>query len=87
MKKKILFIVSLLFGLMFINSGLNKFFHYMPMPADMPEDIMKFFSAVMTIGWLMPLVATVEIIGGVLVITNIGLLGHLLFFPSWLAYC
>ena len=28
MKKKILFGVSLLFGLMFINSGLNKFFYY-----------------------------------------------------------
>jgi uncharacterized membrane protein YphA (DoxX/SURF4 family) len=82
MKKKILFVVSLLFGLMFINSGLNKFFHYMPMPTDMPEDIMKFFSAVMTIGWLMPLVATVEIIGGILFITNkYRPLGALMIFP------
>src|SRR6267154_2809026 len=70
MKNKILFGVSLLFGLMYINSGLNKFFNYMPMPKDMPEDMMKLFGAFMTIGWLMPLVAVAEIIGGVLFITN-----------------
>jgi putative oxidoreductase len=70
MKKKILFGVSLLFGLMFINSGLNKFFNYMPMPKDMSEDMMKLFGAFMTIGWLMPLIAVAEIVGGVLFITN-----------------
>ena len=82
MKKKILFVVSLLFGLMFINSGLNKFFNYMPMPKDMPENMMKLFSAFMTIGWLMPLVAVAEIIGGVLFITNrFRALGALVIFP------
>ena len=82
MKKKILFVVSLLFGLMFINSGLNKFLHYMPMPKDMPEDMMKFFTAFMTIGWLMPLVAVAEIVGGILVITNkYRALGALIIFP------
>jgi putative oxidoreductase len=70
MKKKILFGVSLLFGLMFINSGLNKFFNYMPMPKDMPENMMKLFAAFMEIGWLMPLIAVVEIVGGILFITN-----------------
>ncbi|HET6992146.1 MAG TPA: DoxX family membrane protein, partial [Bacteroidia bacterium] len=70
MKKKILFVVSLLFGLMFINSGLNKFFNYMPMPKDMPESMMKLFGAFMTIGWLLPLVAVAEITGGILFITN-----------------
>src|SRR5690606_7347993 len=39
MKRKILFVVSLLFGLMFINAGLNKFFNYMPVPDDLPEDV------------------------------------------------
>ena len=56
-KKKILFAVSLLFGLMYINSGLNKFFNYMPMPKEMPEEMIKLFGAFMTIGWLMPLIA------------------------------
>lgn len=68
MKNKILFVISLLFGLMFINSGLNKIFQYMPMPKDMPENMMKVVEAFSSIVWLMPLIAVVEIVGGVLVI-------------------
>lgn len=68
MKQKILFVLCLLFGLMFINAGLNKFFNYMPVPEDMPEDSMQMFTAMMQIGWLMPLIAIVEIIGGILFI-------------------
>lgn len=82
MKKKILFVVSLLFGLMFINSGLNKFFNYIPMPPDMPEEIIKVMTAFMQITWLTPLVATFEIIGGVLFITNkFRALGAIIIFP------
>jgi putative oxidoreductase len=82
MKKKILFAVSLLFGLMFINSGLNKFFNYMPMPKEMPENVVKLFGAFMEIGWLMPLIAVVEIIGGALFITNkYRALGAVMIFP------
>jgi len=82
MKKKILFGVSLLFGLLFINSGLNKFFNYMPMPKDMPENVMKVMNAFMEIGWLMPLVAVAEIVGGVLFITNkYRALGAIIIFP------
>lgn len=68
MKNKILFVVCLLFGLMFINAGLNKFFNYMPMPKDMPESLMKLMGAFMSISWLMPLVGTVEVVGGALFI-------------------
>lgn len=70
MKKKILFGVSILFGLMFINSGLNKFFNYMPMPKDLPENLIRVMTAFMEIGWLMPLVAVAEIVDGTLFITN-----------------
>ena len=70
MKKKILFVVSLLFGLMFINAGLNKFFNYMPPPEDLPESMMKVMGALMEITWLMPLVGIVEIIGGALFVSN-----------------
>ena|SRR5690606_14252056 len=82
MKRKILFVVSLLFGLMFINAGLNKFFNYMPVPDDLPEDVMKSTMAFMEIGWLMPLIAVAEIVGGVLFITNkYRALGALIIFP------
>ena len=61
------FILSLLFGLMFINAGLNKFLNYMPMPKPTPEQ-MKVFAAFGELYWLMPLIGTVEIIGGLLFI-------------------
>ncbi|MEO6720437.1 MAG: DoxX family membrane protein [Ferruginibacter sp.] len=82
MKKKILFAVSLLFGLMFINAGLNKFFNYMPVPKDMPENMMKVMGAFMTIGWLMPLIGIAEILGGILFIPNkYRALGAIIIFP------
>lgn len=70
MKKKLLFVLCFLTGLMFINSGLNKFFNYMPPPKEMPEAMMKDFGAFMEIHWLMPLIAVAEIVGGLLFITN-----------------
>ncbi len=82
MKTKILFVISLLFGLMFINSGLNKFFNYMPVPKDMPENMMSVIGAFMQIGWLMPLIAVVEILGGVLfIIPKYRALGAIMIFP------
>jgi uncharacterized membrane protein YphA (DoxX/SURF4 family) len=68
MKNKILFVISLLFGLLFINSGLNKFLNYMPMPEEMPESMLKVMEAFLAIGWLLPLVGIIEIIAGMLFI-------------------
>lgn len=68
MKQKILFFICLLFGLLFINAGLNKFFNYMPMPEEMPEASMKMFAALMEIGWLFPLLGVFEVVGGLLII-------------------
>jgi uncharacterized membrane protein YphA (DoxX/SURF4 family) len=82
MKNKILFVVCLLFGLMFINAGLNKFFNYMPMPDDMPESLQRVMGAFMEITWLMPLVGLAEVIGGVLIIIpKVRALGALIIFP------
>ncbi|MDJ1486277.1 DoxX family membrane protein [Cytophagaceae bacterium DM2B3-1] len=82
MKKKILFVVCLLFGLMFINAGLNKFFNYMPTPKDMPANALAMFSAFMQIGWLLPLIGTAEIIGGILIIIpRFRALGAIILFP------
>lgn len=60
-------ILCVLFGLMFLNAGLDKFFHYMPMPEMRPEDL-KVYEAFGTLIWLMPLVAVIEILGGLLFI-------------------
>ncbi|MBI3221355.1 MAG: DoxX family protein [Bacteroidetes bacterium] len=82
MKKKIILVASILFGLMFINAGLNKFFNYIPVPADIPEHLAKFMAAIMEIGWLWPLLGAMEVIGGILFITNkFRALGAIIIFP------
>lgn len=65
--KIVKFILSLLFGLLFINAGLDKFLHYMPMPEQTPQDL-EIFQAIEKLQWIMPLVGLVEIIGGLLFI-------------------
>ena len=82
MKQKIIFIVSLVFGLMFVNAGLNEFFKYMPMPDDIPEKTANAWGAFVQIGWLMPLVGFAEILGGVLfIIPKTRALGAIVIFP------
>ncbi|GAA4510355.1 MULTISPECIES: DoxX family protein [Sphingobacterium] len=75
------FIACLLFGLMFINSGLNKLFQYLPTP-ELSEELTKVTEAFGTIKWLMPLVAIIEIVGGVLfIIPKTRALGAIVIFP------
>ncbi|MBD3616201.1 MAG: DoxX family protein [Gracilimonas sp.] len=82
MKSIIQNIVSLLAGLMFINAGLNKFFHYMPIPDDLPEQVVNMNAAMAEIGWLLPLVAIAEIAGGMLfIIPRFRTLGAIVLFP------
>lgn len=79
--KIVKWIVCILFGLMFINSGLNKIFNYMPMP-ELTEEQKQLFGAFMQIKWLMPLVAVAEILGGLLFIfPRTRALGAIVIFP------
>lgn len=74
-------IISFLFGLMFINAGLNKFFNYMPAPKLDPE-MMKIFEAIGSLKWLLPLVGATEIIGGLLfIIPKTRALGAIVILP------
>jgi len=68
MKNKILTVLSAIFGLLLINGGLDKFFHYMPTPEDLNPELIKDFEALVEISWLMPLIALAELIGGALLI-------------------
>ncbi|MAZ27004.1 MAG: DoxX family protein [Cytophagaceae bacterium] len=75
-------ILSTLMGLLFINGGLDKFLHYMPMPENMPEALANDFAAFVEIEWLMPLVAVAEIVAGILIIIpKTRALGALVIFP------
>ncbi|RWU08648.1 DoxX family membrane protein [Pedobacter chitinilyticus] len=58
-------ILCVLFGLMFINAGLDKFFHFWPMP-KLEGEVLKAGMAMGTIKWLMPLIAVIELLGGLL---------------------
>mgnify|MGYP003504544056 FL=1 len=74
-------IFFVLFGLMMINAGMDKFFHYMPMP-EMPAEMMKINEAMMTLKWILPLVATIEILSGILVLMpKTRALGAVMIFP------
>ncbi|MEJ2884432.1 DoxX family membrane protein [Pedobacter sp. GR22-6] len=71
-----------LFALLFINAGLDKFFHYMPMPTNIPVEQGKDFAAFTEISWLMPLVGFAELVGGILIIIpRFRALGVLVIFP------
>lgn len=81
MKNKILTVATGLFGLMMLNSGLNKFLHYMPMP-EMSEAAGKTMMAFVEAGWIFPLIAIVEIVGGVLIaIPKFRALGAIIILP------
>ena len=82
MKQKIMFVLSLLTGLMLINAGLNKFLNYIPVPEDLPENMKRINDAFMEIGWLLPLIGAAEILGGILlIIPKPRALGALVIFP------
>lgn len=79
--KALKLVLFILFGLMFINAGLDKFFHYMPIPPMEPE-VLEVGETFMKIKWLMPLVATVELVAGLLFLfPKTRLLGAMMIFP------
>ena len=71
-----------LFALLFINGGLDKFLHYMPMPTEIAPEQAKDFAAFTEISWLMPLVGLAELVGGLLILLpRFRALGALVLFP------
>ena len=82
MKQKIFTVATVLFALMFINGGLNKFFNYIPVPPDMPAELVKDNAALMEVVWLMPLIAVVGLVGGfLLLVPKFRALGAIILFP------
>ena len=74
-------IFFVLFALMMINAGLDKFFHYMPQP-PMDTEMQKIFAAMVSLKWILPLVAVVEILSGILILfPKTRTLGAIMIFP------
>jgi putative oxidoreductase len=82
MKLKWMTGLSWFMALMLINSGLNKFFQYMPVPEGLPEAVVRDNAAFVEIAWLMPLVGVAEIVGALLLLSaRTRALGALVVFP------
>ena len=80
--RKILSIVCILFALMMVNAGMNKFFHYMPMPEGLSNEAIQLMIAFESSNWLLPLIGIAEIVGGVLIaIPKFRALGALIMLP------
>ncbi len=67
--KKAQLIIRILFGLMLVIFGLNKFLQFMPMP-PMPETAGEFMGALVKSGYILVIVAVIEVIAGVLLLIN-----------------
>ncbi|HLI79775.1 MAG TPA: DoxX family protein [Candidatus Binataceae bacterium] len=62
-------ILRSLLGLIFLVFGLNKFLHFIPNPPE-PPAAMDFFGALFRAGYFLPMLATTEVISGVLLLTG-----------------
>jgi putative oxidoreductase len=69
MKEKVITVIRFILGLMMANSGLNKFLHYMEMPA-MAQPAMDLLTAFGTAEYMFPLIGLVELVAGVLLLTK-----------------
>mgnify|MGYP000686672647 CR=1 FL=1 len=67
--KKVKMVVRILLGIMVLIFGLNKFLQFIPMP-PMPQEAGEFMGALVKSGYLMVVVAIVEIITGILLLLN-----------------
>jgi len=69
MKEKVIIVIRFLLGLMMVNAGLNKFFHYIPM-SEMSQSAMDLMDAFGASEYMFPLIAITEIVAGVLLLTK-----------------
>ncbi len=69
MKERLVKIIRVLLALILIIFGLNKFLNFMPLP-PMPEAAQAFMGALIETGYLMVIVAIVEIIAGIFLLIN-----------------
>jgi uncharacterized membrane protein YphA (DoxX/SURF4 family) len=67
--KKATLIVRILLGLIVLIFGINKFLQFMPTP-PMPDAAGEFMGALVASGYLMVVVALVEVATGIMLLTN-----------------
>ena len=67
--QKVIMGMRIILGLILLIFGLNKFLNFMPMP-PLPEGAGNFMKALIDTGYMMPLIALVEIVSGILLLIN-----------------
>ena len=67
--KKAKLVIRILLGLILVVFGLNKFLNFMPMP-PMPDAAGDFMGALVKSGYVMVIVAIVEIVTGILILLD-----------------
>lgn len=67
MNSKLVLVMRLLLALILLVFGLNKFFHFLPMPPPVPGSFME---ALFLTGYMFPLIAITEIGVGLLLLIN-----------------
>lgn len=66
--KKLPLIARLMLGLIFFVFGLNGFFHFIPMPETMPDNMKTFMSGLMATGYFLPLLSGTQAVCGALLL-------------------
>jgi putative oxidoreductase len=62
-------LVRILLGIILVAFGLNKFFHFIPLPA-LPENANNFMESLNNTGYVLPLVGILEVMIGTLLLTK-----------------
>lgn len=68
--QKLTLAIRLIFGLIFVVFGLNGFFKFIPMPTDIPQDMVTFSSGLMASKYFFPLLKATEVICGLFLVTG-----------------
>lgn len=76
----LILIARILLGLMFVVFGLNGFLHFIPQPPS-PDAAQSFFGALAATGYMVPLLFSTQIAGGVLLLVGLVPLGVLILAP------
>jgi putative oxidoreductase len=70
MKAKLPMIARVMLGLIFFVFGLNGFFNFIPMPTDIPENLMTFMGGLISSGYFFPLLKGTEVVCGALLLAG-----------------
>lgn len=71
MKNKVMIFSRIFLGLIYFVFGLNGFLQFLPQP-PLPDAAMSFFGALISTGYFLPLLKGTEVLGGLLLLLNVG---------------